>query len=102
MILAAKKVVAGYYDGWMRSDDELYPCDTRTLSLRAAPNAPAGTAPPDNKCGGRMARVVSEQGLYTQLAFFRRLLGASPLALRLRSRLRSVRNKADAAGAPAQ
>lgn len=72
--VAADAMVAKYYDGWMRSDDEMYPCDTRQVSLRAAPGAAAGTAPPDNKCGGRMSRVVTEQALYTQLAYFRRLL----------------------------
>lgn len=76
--LAADAVVRTYYDGWMRSDDELYPCDTRQVSLRAAPGGAPGTAPPDNKCSGKMGRTVNEQQLYTQLAFFRRLLGAAP------------------------
>lgn len=73
---AADEVVKGYYDGWMRSDDELYPCDTRQVTLRAAPGGAPGTAPPDNKCGGKMSRVVTEQQLYVQLSYFRRLLGA--------------------------
>ena len=53
----------------------LPPC-ARCISLRAAAGAPPGTAPPDAKCSGRMARAVSEASLYRQLAFFRRLLGA--------------------------
>jgi DNA polymerase alpha subunit A len=71
--LAANALVSRYYDGWMRSDDELYPCDTRNLTLRASRDAPLGAAPPDAKCGGRMGRVFGEAELYRQLCHLRRL-----------------------------
>ena len=71
--LAAHTLITRYYDGWMRSDDELYPCDTRMLSLRVT-GLPLGMASADAKCGGKMTRVYGEAQLYTQLANLRRLM----------------------------
>ena len=34
VVLRAREVIAGYYDGWLRSDDELAPHTTRDISLR--------------------------------------------------------------------
>ena len=71
--LAGLALVKRYYDGWLRSDDELYPCETRTPCLRVAgPDIPLGCAPPDPKCGGRMHRAFSEAALYTSLVHLRR------------------------------
>ena len=73
MTLAGLALVKRYYDGWLRSDDELYPCDTRTPCLRVASNdTPLGCAPPDPKCSGRMHRVFGEAALYTSLVHLRR------------------------------
>ena len=71
--LAGHALVKRYYDGWLRSDDELYPCDTRTPCLRVTSNdIPLGCAPPDPKCSGRMHRVFGEAALYTSLVHLRR------------------------------
>jgi len=72
--LAGLALVKRYYDGWLRSDDELYPCDTRTPCLRVCGgDIPLGCAPPDPKCSGRMHRVFGEAALYTALVNLRRM-----------------------------
>lgn len=36
VVLRVREMVAQYYDGWLRSDDELAPHTTRDISLRTA------------------------------------------------------------------
>jgi hypothetical protein len=56
-----------YYEGQLRSDDEMLPCATRNVCLRQQPDGRPGTAPPDPKCPGHMHAVYSEAALYTQV-----------------------------------
>ena len=72
--LRARGFVSEYYDGWLRSDDELLPASTRNVALRVQPEGKPGTAPPMPSQQGQMARKFSEADLYTQLAHFARLL----------------------------
>ena len=74
--LRAREFVSQYYDSWLKSDDELLPVETRSVSLRTQPDAKPGTATPAASQQGRMARAYSEADLYTQLAHFARLLDA--------------------------
>lgn len=72
--LRAREFVSQYYDGWLKSDDELLPVETRNVSLRVQPEGKPGTAPPAASQQGYMARTYTEADLYTQLAHFARLL----------------------------
>jgi len=83
LTLAAHGLISRYYDGWLRSDDELYPCDTRNVSLRSARDAPRGAAPPDAKCAGRMGRTFGDAALYTALCHLRRLVDVKRALARL-------------------
>lgn len=59
--------VRRYYEGQLRSDDEMLPCATRNVCLRLQPDGRPGTAAPDLKCSGHMHPVVTEAALYTQV-----------------------------------
>ena len=71
--LAARKAVAAYYQGRLKSDDDVLPCDTRNICLREVENGKPGTAPPDPRCAGAMKEEISEAALYTQLSYLERL-----------------------------
>lgn len=71
--LCMREAVSKYYEGRLRSDDEAMPCDTRNICLAAHGDTKPGTAPPDPRCHGSMHRLISEGGLYTQLAYYHRL-----------------------------
>lgn len=81
--LRAREFISQYYDGWVKSDDELLPVETRNVSLRSLPEGKPGTAPPAAAQQGHMARIYTEADLYTQLAHFARLLDAEQAARRL-------------------
>lgn len=81
--LRARQFVSQYYDGWLKSDDELLPVETRNVSLRTQPEGRPGTAPPTAAQQGHMARTYTEADLYTQLAHFARLLDAERAARHL-------------------
>ncbi|KAL3140235.1 hypothetical protein ABBQ38_004509 [Trebouxia sp. C0009 RCD-2024] len=81
--LRARQFVSQYYDGWLKSDDELLPVETRNVSLRTQPEGKPGTAPPMATQQGHMARTYTEADLYTQLAHFARLLDAERAAEQL-------------------
>lgn len=72
--LRAREFVSQYYDGWLKSDDELLPVETRNVSLRSQPDGKPGSAPPAAHHNGHMSRTYTEANLYTQLAHFARLL----------------------------
>lgn len=71
--LRMREAVARYYEGRLRSDDDMLPCPTRNVALRAAAEARPGAAPPDLRCSGAMHAEVSEGDLYTQLSYYHRL-----------------------------
>ena len=101
--LRAREFVCQYYDGWLRSDDELLPVETRNVCLRSQNDAKPGTAPPQQGHQGHMSRVYAEWDLYTQLAHFARLLDVDRAARQLdekerdgaSSKLSSVRDALD-------
>ena len=74
--LQARSCIVRYYDGLLRSDDELTAVETRNVSLRMHGDAKVGTLLPQVGSTAVMSRVISEAQLYTQLAHFRRLLDA--------------------------
>lgn len=65
--LHMRRSIAGYYEGRLRSDDDMTPCDTRNVCLAVREDARPGTVPPDPRCTGHMRQVVSESQLYTQV-----------------------------------
>lgn len=65
--LHMRRSIAGYYEGRLRSDDAMTPCDTRNVCLAVREDARPGTVPPDSRCTGHMRQVVSESQLYTQV-----------------------------------
>lgn len=71
--LRARASIKKYYEGWLRSDDEMLPCRTRNVCLRDIPESMPGTAPPDLKCSGSMHPEISEAKLYTELSYLYRL-----------------------------
>lgn len=81
--LRAREFVSQYYDGWLKSDDELLPVETRNVSLRTQPDGKPGTAPPATNHHGHMSRSYTEADLYTQLAHFARLLDVDRAARQL-------------------
>lgn len=81
--LRAREFVSQYYDGWLKSDDELLPVETRNVSLRVQPDGKPGAATPTVAQQGQMARVYTEASLYTQLAHFARLLDVERAARQL-------------------
>ena len=81
--LRAREFISQYYDGWLKSDDELLPVETRNVSLRTLTEGKPGTAPPTATQQGHMARTYTEADLYTQLAHFARLLDAERAARQL-------------------
>ncbi len=81
--LRAREFVSQYYDGWLKSDDELLPVETRNVSLRTQPDGKPGSAPPTTRHQGHMARTYTEADLYTQLAHFARLLDVDRAARQL-------------------
>ena len=81
--LRAREFISQYYDGWLKSDDELLPVETRNVSLRTLAEGKPGTAPPTATQQGHMARTYTEADLYTQLAHFARLLDAEQAAQQL-------------------
>ena len=78
--LRAREFVSQYYDGWLKSDDELLSVETRNISLRVQPEGKPGSAPPAASQQGHMARTYTEADLYTQLAHFARLLDVNRAA----------------------
>ncbi|KAK9841868.1 hypothetical protein WJX81_008187 [Elliptochloris bilobata] len=83
--LRARAAVARYYDGALASDDELAPATTRDICLRCQGDTVPGTLPADAASGARMAPLVTEAALYTQLAHFARLLDADAALARVRN-----------------
>lgn len=71
--LKLRDAVGKYYEGRMRSDDDMLPCPTRNICLREGPDGRPGTAPPDLRCSGTMHQEVTEAALYTQLQYVYRL-----------------------------
>ena len=71
--LQLRAAIGKYYEGRLKSDDDMMPCPTRNICLREAADGRAGGAPPDLRCSGSMHQEVSEAGLYTQLQFMYRL-----------------------------
>ena len=65
--LHMRRSIAGYYEGRLRSDDDMTPCDTRNVCLAVREDTRPGTVPPDSRCTGHMRQVVSESQLYTQV-----------------------------------
>lgn len=81
--LRAREFLRQYYDGYLKSDDELLPIETRNVCLRSQNDAKPGTAPPNVGHQGHMSRVYGESELYTQLANFARLLDVQTAARQL-------------------
>lgn len=83
--LHMRRSIAEYYADWLRSDDDVAPCNTRNVCLAAREDARPGSVPPDPRCTGHMRQVVSEAQLYTQVGAgaagctCRRGLGAAEL-----------------------
>ncbi|PRW60975.1 DNA polymerase alpha catalytic subunit [Chlorella sorokiniana] len=77
--LHMRRSIAGYYEGRLRSDDDMTPCDTRNVCLAVREDARPGTMPPDSRCTGHMRQVVSESHLYTQLSYVHRLFDVEGL-----------------------
>ena len=65
--LHMRRSISGYYQGRLRSDDDMAPCDTRNVCLAVREDARPGSVPPDPRCTGTMRQVVSEAQLYTQV-----------------------------------
>ncbi|PSC73303.1 DNA polymerase alpha catalytic subunit [Micractinium conductrix] len=84
--LHMRRSVGRYYDGKLRSDDDVVPCDTRNVCMAARDDARPGTVPPDARCTGHMRQVVSEGQLYTQLSYFHRLFDVEGVLHSLESR----------------
>lgn len=80
-LLRVRQLVAEYYDGWLVSDDEMAPVNTRNVCLRpviADDGRPVaaqwGAAHPDTRAtGAHVRRQLTEQQLYTQLSYYYRL-----------------------------
>lgn len=72
--LQMRRSILGYYEGRLRSDDDMVPCDTRNvcLAVREDAGCRAGAAPPDPRCTGHMHQLVTEAQLYTQLSHYHR------------------------------
>ena len=71
--LRMRDAVSRYYEGKMRSDDDMMPCPTRNICLRESSDGRPGGAPPDPRCSGTMHAEVSEADLYTELSYCHRL-----------------------------
>ena len=71
--LTLRGAVGKYYEGRMRSDDDMLPCPTRNICLREGPDGKPGSAPPDLRCSGTMHQEITEAALYTQLQYVYRL-----------------------------
>lgn len=78
--LHMRRSIASYYEGRLRSDDDLAPCDTRNVCLAVREDARPGTVPPDARCTGTMRQVVTEAKLYTQVGGRVGMLGAGASA----------------------
>ena len=87
--LKMRQAISRYYEGKMRSDDEMMPCPTRNICLRESSDGRPGGAPPDPRCSGTMHQEVSEGDLYTQLSYYYRLFDVE-------SALRALENDQDA------
>ena len=72
--LQVRKTIQKYYAQKLRSDDELYPCETRDITLKAVGDVEVGTKPLNTICSGVMKKSFEERELYTQLVHFKRLL----------------------------
>ena len=72
--LQVRKMIQKYYAQKLRSDDELYPCETRDITLKAVGDVEVGTKPLNTICSGVMKKSFEERELYTQLVHFKRLL----------------------------
>ena len=72
--LQVRKTILKYYAQKLRSDDELYPCETRDITLKAVGDVEVGTKPLNTICSGVMKKSFEERELYTQLVHFKRLL----------------------------
>lgn len=68
-VLAARGLVMQYYEGTLKSDDEMSPLETRNVVMRSPPaDAPPGCCPvPDVKSGALLSRSFGEEKLYTQV-----------------------------------
>ena len=71
--LQVRKTIQKYYAQKLRSDDELYPCETRDITLKAVGDVEVGTKPLNTICSGVMKKSFEERELYTQLVHFKRL-----------------------------
>ena len=72
--LQVRKTIQKYYAQKLRSDDKLYPCETRDITLKAVGDVEVGTKPLNTICSGVMKKSFEERELYTQLVHFKRLL----------------------------
>ena len=72
--MQVRKMIQKYYAQKLRSDDELYPCETRDITLKAVGDVEVGTKPLNTICSGVMKKSFEERELYTQLVHFKRLL----------------------------
>jgi DNA polymerase alpha subunit A len=72
--LRLREAVGRYYEGRLRSDDDVMPCPTRNVCLReAGDGGRPGGAPPDLRCSGTMHQEDTEAALYAQLQYVHRL-----------------------------
>lgn len=82
-LLQARRWISEFYDGDMKCDDDVYPFQTRDVSLRRSPEAPLGSLPADPKVSGQMQKCFSESDLYTQLCYLHRLVDCEGVLKRL-------------------
>ena len=54
----ARQAISRYYDGALKSDDSLLPCETRNVCLRSLDDGSApGTAPPNTASAGALCEI---------------------------------------------
>eukprot|EP00963_Diacronema_lutheri_P000149 scaffold6_cov330-Pavlova_lutheri.AAC.1 len=89
-VLQARKWISEFYDGELKCDDDIFPFQTRDVSLRRSREAHLGSLPADPKITGQMQRVFPESKLYTQLCYLHRLVDCEGLLKRLPEAERAV------------
>jgi len=82
--MQVRKMIQKYYAQKLRSDDELYPCETRDITLKAVGDVEVGTKPLNTICSGVMKKSFEERELYTQLVHFKRLLSIKDAKKRIK------------------
>ncbi len=84
--MQVRKTIQRYYAQKLRSDDELYPCETRDITLKAMGDIEVGTKPLSTICSGVMKKSFEERELYTQLVHFKRLLSRKDALARIKDK----------------